>query len=272
MKKNYFIVLILAILFAACSKESNEELVGKVNTETLSQKGTGAMVILHQANLETPAGTSSYKAVGFIKVKNVAYTKQVIVRYRIASGAWVDASASYFTTLDDGNEIWKFATASTPFSRYNMPVIEFCFKYHVNGVDYWDNNSGNNYKMYGGVGYEFVNDFLLGGETMVDAKVLLQGGPTTGYSIAFWGYVQNIAYSKEVTLVYTTDNWVTSKRARATYAAVNPGQPNVEIWKNTNIPLTGFVSGTTKVQAAVVYKANGVEMWDNNFKKNYILQ
>jgi hypothetical protein len=267
MKKNYLLIALLALVFTACTKQEMEDL--HVSESSAVYKSTETMVILHQADLQyvyTPF--SGYKAVGFVKVKNVAYSKQVAVRFTLDNGqTWRDTEATYFTTLDDGYEIWSFETEAAPLSRYNMPTIEFAIRYLVEGNEYWDNNNNQNYSMRGVIGTEYAYDFILGDETKVDGKVELRKG-FDGFHIFFWAYVQDIAYQKEVTLVYSLDGWQTVHELPGYYSAENPGQSNVDIWKGSEL-IHGFIYGTSQVEAAIRYRVNGQEHWDNNFKQNY---
>lgn len=46
----------------------------------------------------------------------------------------------------------------------DLPVtIQFAIKYEVNGNTYWDNNDGNNYKVYSGYHAPSFYDFGCGG-------------------------------------------------------------------------------------------------------------
>ena len=267
MKKTYLFIVLTALLIGACSKQEMEDL--DFSTELSSVKSTEAMVILHQANLKTVyMPFYGYKAVGYVKVKNVAYQKQVTVRYSLDyEVTWKDVEATYFATLEDGNEIWYFETEAIHSTYHSYPPIEFAIRYRVNGQEYWDNNANENYVMHGGHGTQYVPDFLLGHETMVDGKVRIQRS-YRGFYISFWGYVQNVAYDKEVNLVYTIDNWQTTNVLKGSYSAKNPGQPEVDIWYASE-RLPWYQIGVTEVEAAIVYRVNGQEHWDNNYKLNY---
>jgi hypothetical protein len=90
--------------------------------------------------------------VGKCKVNNIAFNKQVTVRYTF--NYWQDvceAQAAYRESI--GPE-----TANMDRFMFNLPLHDrmersshetmyFCLKYTVNGTEYWDNNEGLNYQV-----------------------------------------------------------------------------------------------------------------------------
>lgn len=78
----------------------------------------------------------------------------------------------------------------------------------------------------------------------------------------------DLAYHKQVRIVYTTDAWDTVLETAATYArpvsaGLGPSQ-GAELW--------GFdveIPGGGDVELAVEYRVNGRSIWDNNFRQNY---
>ena len=80
--------------------------------------------------------------------------------------------------------------------------------------------------------------------------------------------VRNIAFQKQVAIIYTTDNWFTCHNAFGIYSrpfapASTPHQLNTELW---NI---GPVAVGTTGQFAAFYTVPGATYWDNNFGLNY---
>lgn len=85
---------------------------------------------------------------GKILVKNVSYNKQVSVVYVGSDGQWKTAAAKY--SAPDyyyGNyEVWTF-NIQTPVYKYPpTDFYRFAICYKVNGVEYWDNNNGSDYR------------------------------------------------------------------------------------------------------------------------------
>ena len=202
-----------------------------------------------------------------IQVKNLAYTKQVYLHLSKTDGTWVDIPAHYVRTANSTYELWEVNRSD--FGDYSMPGKYYAIKYVVNGQTYWDNNNGANYifSNYGGYG----PGPMLGNSI----NVLSYYNYTTIQDGKFQGYVdvRNIAYSKKVSIVYTTDNWATYATVDASFMAtyqtgyssyiVFPNVYNVERWK-FEVPVTA-----SQVKYAVSYTVNGVTYWDNNYGANY---
>ncbi|XP_012264336.1 protein phosphatase 1 regulatory subunit 3C isoform X2 [Athalia rosae] len=86
--------------------------------------------------------------VGTVKVKNLAYDKEIVVR--ASSDNWQsheDAHCSY--VAQPGAAQAALVLYDTFRFRLTLPPrsekIEFCVCYRVGGEEYWDNNEGNNY-------------------------------------------------------------------------------------------------------------------------------
>src|ERR1700712_620260 len=86
-----------------------------------------------------PSGTGSFNYSGSYQlvVENLAYTKQVAIWAQLGSG-WQEINASYGESLPGNLELWG------PPASNNED--QFVAKYIVNGVTYWDDNGGANYK------------------------------------------------------------------------------------------------------------------------------
>jgi hypothetical protein len=256
------------LVLVSCQKQefedlapSAEKLVVKTESKTLK---SSAMVILDHAKIVTSG--QMYNSVGFIKVKNIAYDKQVIAWY-LDGTEWKAQDASYLKSIEDGYEIWTFTLPAKPWSRYNLPYQKFAIKYVVNGQEYWDNNNGNDYVLQIQLG-SLYQDFILGSETMVKAKSL-SITPKGDYFtvVTFEGQVQNIDYEKQVLVVFTTDNWATRQIVEASYDGI-PVQPGTERWKVTStIPVA---SAGKVVKAYIQYSVSGQTFWDNNYTSDYI--
>ncbi|MBW7473149.1 CBM21 domain-containing protein [Paenibacillus oenotherae] len=200
---------------------------------------------------------------GDIEVLNSAYAKTVTVHYNPGNGTWYDTNASYVGPTDASHEKWSFSIATDNINNAHpelsgLTSIEFAVKYEVNGQTYWDNNGGSNYTLgtsSSGPGYT-----LLG-----KPNVLAQYGFINGTS--FYGNVtvKDLAYTKTVKIVYTTNNWVTTQEGYATYSGEANGAGSVENWGfDFNVG-----SGVTQIKYAVSYTVNGQTYWDNNYGNNY---
>lgn len=199
-------------------------------------------------------------------VKNLAYTKQVSIHLKQPDGSWTDLAASYVGPAGSGVELWR---ATKQYATYNVPPdalrdLEFVAKYTVNGQTYWDNNGGANYRLGQSDG-----PLLNGVNVLVDSSFWRDTGDLD-VSID----LKNLAYTKNVTVVYTTDNWATSHEAAAShviggytlgYAYIqSPNAKGVERWL-ARIPA---ISGT-QLRFYVRYQVNGQTYWDSNFGQDY---
>ena len=81
--------------------------------------------------------------------------------------------------------------------------------------------------------------------------------------------VKNIAFAKQVAIVYTTNNWQTFQNAFGVFQRVfppttTPAQINAQLCN-----VEAFVGAGQKGQFAVFYNVIGRTSWDNNFSLNY---
>ncbi|GAA5185118.1 carbohydrate-binding protein [Niveibacterium umoris] len=204
-----------------------------------------------------------------VQVANLAYEKQVSAYIKRSDGVWVDYPLSFVRATNGNKEIW-----AADFYSYSLPDtgsnIEFAVKYAVGGATYWDNNGGANYKLGKGAGTLLGNGVNVYG-AYFSPEVVVGAGTTTWSN---YTTVRNLAYAKEVKVVYTTDNWATTKVATATYSKdfwnssyytiPNPNVMGFEEWRYTL-----DIGNATQVEYAISYKVNGVTYWDNNYGRNY---
>lgn len=220
----------------------------------------GEVQLLSARSTECSLGISNCPSANmtvFIEVKNIAYVKQVGVRYRNSAGAWVSAAAQYFMPTTAGKELWY---ASLP-----APSESFALYYTVNGATYWDNNGGRNYSTA-----RFTQDALLGTSPINDAEGFWGSSPSTGPALFGSVRVRNMGSNRQVKAVYTDDNWLTTKVGHATYQSTLPS--GIEVW-NFVLP-TSVTATTNKIQLSFNYTWTGTggiggSAWDNSFGRNY---
>jgi hypothetical protein len=83
--------------------------------------------------------------VGNILVKNLSYSKQVILWYTIDD--WKNVlklDCNFETSVSAGIDRFVFKIDKSTTSIHKM---DFCIKYIVNNTEYWDNNHGRNYQV-----------------------------------------------------------------------------------------------------------------------------
>lgn len=201
-----------------------------------------------------PTGTGSYhySANYKILVDNIAYEKLVGVWGRNSiTEAWGFFPGSYSESLPGNKEIWLLNSGTT--------IDQFVVKYEVNGDTYWDNNNWNNYALQPTGDTKMIGNpnVILGGAHISNNKLNVTIG------------VKNLAYHKEVGIVYTTNGWATFHTAYASYdkshlPSDHYGQIQAESWK-----LKISIGTARSAEFAIFYNVNGQTYWDNNFGRNY---
>lgn len=202
------------------------------------------------------------------QVANLGYNKNVTAFIKKLDGSWVDFPMSFVRTAG-AKEIW-----AADYNVYSLPetgdIIEFAVKYQVNGLTYWDNNNWANYKLTRGGG-ALLGTGVNVSENFYAAEMNIGATQTT------WGShvtVRNLAYTKDVKVIYSTDNWATTKTATATYnphfwfssysTIANPNAMGFEEWS-----FSLDIGTANQVEYAISYTVNGQTYWDNNFGRNY---
>jgi len=184
-------------------------------------------------------------------VQNIAFAKQVAIRGRTpGSPTFADRGAVFQESLPDGREIWNLKTGDE--------MIEFVAKYAVSGTTFFDNNGGANYTQPQ-VFDEF--DGLLG---RVPQVVHATSGFSDPTHISVTAALKNLAFVKQVGIVFTTNNWATSSVAFGGFS--NMLKSGNEAWT-----VTTPVGTAKRVDFAIFYRVSGQEFWDNNFWRNYTL-
>lgn len=91
---------------------------------------------------------------GTVKVKNLAFNKEVTVR--VSTDNWISfknyqcsyvPSGSEGTSVCDIYDTFSFIFEIPPEAASKGHTIVFCILYNCEGDEYWDNNGGNNYKL-----------------------------------------------------------------------------------------------------------------------------
>ncbi|QSI76522.1 carbohydrate-binding protein [Niveibacterium microcysteis] len=242
---------------------------------------TAAMAADEIKLLRSQSTVSAYYQVGLqsvrfeVLVKNIAYAKQVYVHLKKPDGSWIDVPLAYSRPADSGREVWagNFTDSNDAGPTYASWDLEFALRYTVNGVEYWDNNGGQNYRQAKDSGSLIPSAPVL-------ARFVDTGNPVTVYGNRYYGSVsvRNIGANRQVEIRYTTDGWQTTQTAWAVWngdfwrsyysSATNPNQYGVEEWAyGLSLP-----AGATRIEYAVGYTVNGQTYWDNNYGRNYVFR
>ncbi|XP_038015072.1 protein phosphatase 1 regulatory subunit 3D [Motacilla alba alba] len=90
---------------------------------------------------------------GTIQVRNVAFEKQVSVRYTFNQWESIhEVCARWNCSIPEKNgqdqvDVFTFFLPVPPFLLQLSTLVQFAARYQVNGQEYWDNNRGKNYTL-----------------------------------------------------------------------------------------------------------------------------
>lgn len=270
-----------SVVLFACSKTKTSETIVENRTPltsssvaTTERLGDNEKVKLVRAEDNSYYGCSRGGCSGgetrtyTVEVANLAVNKKVIIRQQLANGQWEDLALTFITKTPIGTELWigtfsqTIANSSNPIKPYGE---KFAVKYEVNGQTYWDNNANVNYTFNGGLNTSSV---VLGSNLNILQKTAYSiSALNAGKSgVTIYATLRNIAFVKDVKVVYTTNNWATNATASLFFFANASPNNAYEDWNGVfEVP-----RGAT-VKYALVYKVNGVEYWDNNYGANYTI-
>ncbi len=187
---------------------------------------------------------------GVVEAENRYFEQNVSIVYRAADGSWPSQAAQPLRMTPSGTELFFFS---------GLPALEpLLLAAHDQaifsggtGLDLWDNNGGANYQAS-------RDSSPLGPGVDIAVTALSVSQSTASVELL----VRDLAYEKDVEVVYSTDSWATVETATAAY---DHGSGGGEVWRAT---ATLDPSVTTLALAAVARQA-GRESWDNNFNANF---
>jgi hypothetical protein len=282
--KNIFFIIIASLFLLSCSQ--NEELLitseNKLNQKSNSKLAIGQNVKLIQAKDSRTISCSrgGCKTVQtrqyIVEVANLDFNKVVAIHQQLNNGQWEDVNLTYSFTTTTGTEIWKgISIKDLSLFTYPAPSLfgeRLSAKYVVKGQTYWDNNSSSDYTIINSNRQDnsssiyLHNDFNIMATTPYNDPSIVSDATLSYVSIA--ADIRNIAFAKEVNVVYTTNNWATSQTKSLLFNSYesNNATGDFERWTASfSIPKTA------NVVYALSYKVNGQTYWDNNFGKNYTI-
>lgn len=213
----------------------------------------------------TPGGycPSCYSLRGEVEVANLAYDKQVSVYYSKDGGPWQVAQAQYLRPSAAGHEIWRFVVGLG--YSYPPPTVHFAVRYEVLGQVYWDNNT--------------FQDYQVDADSPIFPAVPVRvASATKGGGLGCYGLcadlsvdirVENIAYDKQVTLVYAVGGGPWSELEARYRQPVTGTGGGYELWRAY---LPYIYPPSLPVEFAVRYRVAGQEHWDNADGYDYVVQ
>jgi hypothetical protein len=220
-----------------------------------------AVALLNAEAGSAPSGTGSFTYfTNFrVAVENLAFAKTVGIWGRnTVSGGWGFFPCAFDHAVAGNREIWQAHVSGTEIDR-------FAVRYDVLGQTFWDNNAGFDY----GLDTNAAHTDGIGTVVLAPAVLAVASRLDPGGTLAVDILVKNLAFAKQVAIVYTLNNWTTFQNAFAVFQRTFPPpttthQVQAEHWR-VAVMLPPGASG----QFAIFYIVAGNTFWDNNFRTNY---
>ncbi len=256
MNKPYrsLLAAVLALYWASCAPGQDE---GNLSADTRGVALEGPISVRDMGDWSVISGCSAWCVFSYhfwvdLAVRNDAYSKHVGILWTRDGWQTVHtAHARYERSLGDGWEVWGIDVEAGDFGGPSgPPEVEFATFVTMNGTTSWD--TYNNYHVRHGV----TRDRPV---TLVSSEVRYQGG--TGAILVGLARVLDMAYDKEVTVRYSTDDWATWEDSEASWAGEDTWELRIEGLGVEDLP--------DEVEFALRYRADGEEHWDNNGGENY---
>lgn len=204
---------------------------------------------------------------GTVQLKKMGSTRTVdIVYYDYYRQSWNSVPANYLSSVSDQQELWTFLVPAS--------VTEFAIAYHADGAVYWDNNGGKNYTgaHYGYNAWLGDTPLFFGPELQwtyiaVGGETLTSGYDEAAASFTGGVWVQNHPAAKTVTVVYTDDQWKTTRTVSAERLQGPIYPSGVELWSFQAPVKAG--TPAANIEFAVALKRGNETFWDNNYGRNF---
>jgi hypothetical protein len=219
------------------------------------------VALLHAEAGSAPSGTGSFSYFTNFRalVENVAFSKIVgIWGHNLGSGTWGFFPCNFSKSVPNNKEVWVARVDETEIDQFDV-------EYQVSGGIVFDNNAGFNYVLDTGAAHsDGIGTAVIGPNVLAVSWDIDSGG-----TLSVDALVKNLAFVKQVAMVYTLDNWVTFHNAFGTHSQdfpppTMPHQVNSELW-TISVALAPGSSG----RFAVFYMVDGATYWDNNVGVNY---
>lgn len=208
-----------------------------------------------------------------VHVKNTGdpLYRKVIIHYGDKS-PWVNKSLKL---------IQAFKNHSLYSGSINKSPVEFAVKYETDDGIFWDNNSGENYKISSKEmdGYDIGT--VGGNIALYKGKTLVQVFQKFGHILPYYGiegtiYIKNTGSKKKAGFKVSIDGWSTSMDLPAVYdktIAVNGTVSFIEVWKvfPSYISIGDTLNTEFLFAAYLIDEETNITYWDNNFEQNYSL-
>lgn len=206
-----------------------------------------------------------------LRVRNLAYAKQVEVHWAGEDGAWETLPAMYWGPGGEGSELWLARTWRQATAGASLPGnIEFVAVHRSNGGEYWCKGpQGGHFRCQADAGVRLPESVEI--QHIGYAPLLQNDQKTLTVDVA----VAQSTGAEEVFVEWSDDGWRTKQRTPCQYArdhwdrtqqsnARNPNQYGVQIWSARL-----RVRDAYRIEYAAGCRTRSGERWDNNRGRNY---
>jgi hypothetical protein len=208
--------------------------------------------------------TGSYIPVS-VKVKNIAFSKDVVIHYTPDGNTWKDFSLAFSSHFGD----YDIFTGTV-----NEQVAQFVIRYSASRETFFDNNSGQN--------YHFGSDLAsVGGKVVLNNARAKQGSQVGGGFVFTTSWlegeilVNNLSFVKEIGIRLSADGDISWHDTHGSFAGSHASNgifvgTGAEVWK-FKTPELNLDTYSSTFRFAVFYRhvATGEVFWDNNFGRDY---
>lgn len=202
-----------------------------------------------------------------VKVKNIAFAKDVALHYLQSDGTWVERALTRQKSFD-GYDV--FALSDNTFI-----ITQFVIRYTVDGQTFWDNNDGANYDI------DEIRPNTVGGNVILNKATARRGSEAGGGFVFTTSWVEgeilvkNLSFNKRVGVRLSANGWASFQDTDASFngnVLVAEGLSQVEVWK-FKTPELNLDESPPDFIFTVFYNAldTGEWFWDNNFGQDYTL-
>jgi hypothetical protein len=202
-----------------------------------------------------------------VKVKNLAFAKEVAVRYAQSNGVFIEKLMGWQKNFGDYD---LFSLADNTFN-----TTQFAVRYATAGQTFWDNNNGTDYHV------DDSHPNTVGGNIILNKATARRGTQAGGGFVFATSWVEgeilvkNLSFNKQVGIRLSANNWGTFQDTLAGFSGPVPvaeGLSEVELWK-FKTPELNLDQSTPVFRFAIFYNnvATGAFFWDNNFGQDYTL-
>jgi hypothetical protein len=201
------------------------------------------------------------------KVKNIAFAKDVAVRYAQDDGSWAERPLTWQKTFSDYDT----------FVRHDGTFVtaQFVVRYSVAGQTFWDNNNGANYHVDG------ARPNTVGGNVVLNRATARRGSQAGGGFVFTTSWVdgdilvKNLSFNKRVGIRLSANDWASFQDTDASFDGIVPvsiGLSQVERWK-FKTPELNLETSHLDFKFAIYYNNlnTGAWFWDDNFGQDYTL-